>query len=59
MHGMTGMFRNKKRRTAKMYYAGIMSCMASAAAFGSTITMKNEPIFIKGDTLKTRKGLRT
>lgn len=59
MYGMLGMFRNKKRRTAKMYYAGIMSCAASSAMFGDAIMMKDEPIFIKGDTLKTKKGLRT
>lgn len=59
MLGMLNMFRHKTRRVAKIYFAGIITCGCSTGAFGSTITMKNEPIFIKGDTLKTRKGLRT
>jgi hypothetical protein len=59
MLGLNTKFRHKSRRVAKKYYAGILTCAMGTAATGGAIMMQNEAIFINGDILKTRKGLRT
>ena len=56
---MNSMFRNMSKKRARKYLMAFYSCANSGAVYGDAIMMKNEPIFIKDELLKTKKGLRT
>ncbi|MCG2761421.1 MAG: hypothetical protein L6407_09440 [Candidatus Delongbacteria bacterium] len=58
MIGRKTIFRNMSKRKSIIYYIVFLNCANSGAMYGEAIMMKNEPIFIKDELLKTRKGLR-